>query len=327
MNVAVCAIVKNEARYLLEWVAYHVAIGIDSFILYDNGSTDGSIDLLTRLGRKLDITLIPWPSPSSVHSFEYSEVYDALDQIPDHAACDWEANIWLSPQIAAYNHALTNFGARHDWMLFVDADEFFVPVRDRSIKDVIARCAVGEEVGAIVVNEKYFGSSGRDRYEDRPVIERFTRCAPPRFDGHLHVKTLVRPSRTALMFIHGAKLRDGATVNDLGETIKVEQYAFSPVISMYYGQLNHYSVKSREEFRLKKAKGRAHVADDHIAKFADMDDAYFQRQDRNEDTDLSVQRFLAATLHNMTALRTHCGLECGSDHGQTETAPSPGSAA
>lgn len=308
MNVAVCAIVKDEGRFLLEWISYYVAIGVDSFILYDNGSTDGSIDLLMKLGTKLDITLISWPSPSSVHSFEYSEVYDALDQISDAAACDWEASIWFSPQIAAYNHALANFGPRHDWILFVDADEFLVPIRDRSIKDVIARCAGRDEVGAIAVNEKYFGSSGRERYEDRPVIERFTRCAPPRFDGHLHIKTLVRPSKTALMFIHGAKLRDGVTVNDLGETITVEAYAFSPAISMYYAQLNHYSVKSREEFALKKAKGRAHVADDHIAKFADMDDAYFRRQDRNEDTDLSIQRFLAATLHNMAVLRTECGL-------------------
>ena len=72
------------------------------------------------------------------------------------------------------------------------SDEFFVPIRDRSIKDFIARCAGRDDVGAIAVNEKYFGSSGQDRYEDHPVIERFTRCAMPRFDGHLHIKTLIR---------------------------------------------------------------------------------------------------------------------------------------
>ena len=184
----------------------------------------------------------------------------------------------------------------------MDADEFFVPIRDRSIKDFIARSAGQDEVGAIAVNEKYFGSSGLDHYEDRPVIERFTRCAKPHFAGHLHVKALVRPSKTAMMFIHGAKLRGGITVHDLGEAIEVEKHAFTRAISMYYGQINHYSVKSKEEFTLKKAKGRAHVADDHIAKFADMDDAYFKRQDRNEDTDVSIQRFLPAMLHNMKVL-------------------------
>lgn len=307
-NVAVCAIVKNEARYLLEWVAYYVAIGVDQFILYDNGSTDGTVELLRSIGKAVPVTVIAWPSPNSVHPLSYPEIYAALDQADHQIGCDWEKLIWMSPQIAAYNHALARFGNQHDWMLFVDADEFFVPIRDRSIKEFIARCASGDDVGGIAVNEKYFDSSGHERYDDRPVIERFSRCALPRFDGHLHIKTLVRPWMTALMFIHGAKLRNGVYVNDTGERIAVDNYAFSGSISMYYGQVNHYSVKSREEFTLKKAKGRAHVADDHADKFADMDDAYFERQDRNEDSDVSIQRFLAATAHNMTVLRAECGV-------------------
>ena len=73
MSVAVCAIVKNEARYLLEWLSYQVAIGVDSFILYDNGSADESIDLMMKLGNGLSITLISWPSPGSVHPAEFTE--------------------------------------------------------------------------------------------------------------------------------------------------------------------------------------------------------------------------------------------------------------
>lgn len=48
MKTAVCAIVRNEARYMVEWVAYYAAIGVDAFIIYDNGSTDDTVDAITR---------------------------------------------------------------------------------------------------------------------------------------------------------------------------------------------------------------------------------------------------------------------------------------
>jgi hypothetical protein len=35
------AIFKDEAPYLLEWIAFHKMIGVALFVLYDNGSTDG----------------------------------------------------------------------------------------------------------------------------------------------------------------------------------------------------------------------------------------------------------------------------------------------
>ncbi len=41
-DVVIVCIVKDEADYLEEWLAYHVALGVDHFVIYDNGSTDGS---------------------------------------------------------------------------------------------------------------------------------------------------------------------------------------------------------------------------------------------------------------------------------------------
>ena len=36
----ICAIVKDEGRYIREWLAYHNAIGFEHFYIYDNESTD-----------------------------------------------------------------------------------------------------------------------------------------------------------------------------------------------------------------------------------------------------------------------------------------------
>jgi len=47
-KVAICAIVKDERRYLAEWIAYHSVIGFDHFFLYDNGSSDTTLAILRR---------------------------------------------------------------------------------------------------------------------------------------------------------------------------------------------------------------------------------------------------------------------------------------
>ena len=43
------ACMKNEGPYIVEWVAYHRAIGIDNFVIYTNGCEDGTDEILQRL--------------------------------------------------------------------------------------------------------------------------------------------------------------------------------------------------------------------------------------------------------------------------------------
>nr|CAB3471512.1 unnamed protein product [Digitaria exilis] len=38
--VCACTMVRDVAKFLREWVVYHSAIGVDRFVLYDNGSQD-----------------------------------------------------------------------------------------------------------------------------------------------------------------------------------------------------------------------------------------------------------------------------------------------
>jgi len=37
---ALCAILKNEADYIEEWLAFHILQGVSRVILYDNNSSD-----------------------------------------------------------------------------------------------------------------------------------------------------------------------------------------------------------------------------------------------------------------------------------------------
>ena len=44
--LSVCAIYKNEARYLAEWLEFHLLAGVEHFFLYDNNSTDDHREVL-----------------------------------------------------------------------------------------------------------------------------------------------------------------------------------------------------------------------------------------------------------------------------------------
>ena len=39
-KVSICAIFKNEAKYLREWIEFHKIVGVEHFYLYNNFSTD-----------------------------------------------------------------------------------------------------------------------------------------------------------------------------------------------------------------------------------------------------------------------------------------------
>lgn len=99
--VSVCALIKNEAPYLQEWLEYHTALGIDNFILYDNSLVDKEIDAATAE------VLHPWKLANKVK------------------VVSW-------PHVAAQTEALVDCmnRNRHNtrWMTFIDVDEFIDPM-------------------------------------------------------------------------------------------------------------------------------------------------------------------------------------------------------
>ena len=66
-NITVCAIFRNEARDLFEWVLYHWLLGMDHFVLYDNDSTDAPERVLTPFMTLGIVTLKKWPGRKKQH--------------------------------------------------------------------------------------------------------------------------------------------------------------------------------------------------------------------------------------------------------------------
>ena len=62
-ELAVCAIFREEAPFLDEWIAFHVGVGATHFYLYNNFSTDNYKQVLEPWIARGTVTLIDWPRP------------------------------------------------------------------------------------------------------------------------------------------------------------------------------------------------------------------------------------------------------------------------
>jgi hypothetical protein len=220
-GLGVVVIVRDEAPYLTEWLAYHHALGVQHFFVYDNGSTDQLHEVVEPWLNHGLVTLLHWPLPGG--------------------------------QIDAYAHALRFFGPSVDWLAYFDVDEFVVPLVDDDIPSLLARWPDAADLRVPRVD---FGFSGHRTPPDGLVIEAYTAVAdvfgrdptkPPR------VKSIVQPRSISAVGIHTATVADVPGAAD-GESLPSETAGRA---CWEYVQLNHYYTRSLEEFEAKRVRGSA----------------------------------------------------------------------
>jgi hypothetical protein len=115
--------VKNEAKYVREWVEFHSLVGVDAFVIFDNDGTDSLADALR--GTIANVTIIRWPPlkwPAGNPHQGTCEGYEAGTNRVPWAYCDC--------QIAAYHECIKNERGRSRWIAGVDVDEFYMPRYD-----------------------------------------------------------------------------------------------------------------------------------------------------------------------------------------------------
>ncbi|GLK77571.1 hypothetical protein GCM10008171_28250 [Methylopila jiangsuensis] len=229
-KVAIVAIVRNETRYVLEWVAHHRRLGAAEILIYDNESTDGAEALLGGL--------------AEIGAIRAGVVRDA--DCVKHA-----------PTIEAYRRGVAE--SRAEWVLFCDLDEFLHLENGLSLDAFASR--FDPAVGVVALNRRGFGSSGQLAYVDAPVTERFRRGAPAGHDANRDVKSLVRRSLYSRPGVHLAYTRgqyahaDGSPfatdVRPDGRESKSRsaRIVHSPAALAYFG------ARSQAEFRERTERG------------------------------------------------------------------------
>ncbi len=220
-DVAVMAILKNEAPNMEEWLCHHLAIGVDHFFLYDNGSTD--------------------------------DLHDVLRPYADHGIVTTVYFPLRGLQRDANNHVVRFFGATTEWIAYVDIDEFLVPEHDESIASVLGRFPDAEQV---LVSRKEFCYGGHRSPPGGLVTEsyrEFSRDVPRVGTSAILAKPIIRPRGVVRVGIHNATTLRGRTVNTAGQPTSEEATVIEDP-SYANLQMNHYFTKSWEEFQAKRTR-------------------------------------------------------------------------
>lgn len=273
-SLTLCGIARNEGPYLLEWIAWYKLLGIQRIVIYDNASQDVSVSILPALHRAGEILLYPWPDRPGEQ-----------------------------PQIPAYRDAVARCPT--DWIAFLDLDEFLVLHAHRNVIDLLD--ALPDECSAVAFNQRFFGSSGLASWDDRLVIERFVRTAPPNHPFNAWVKTVARTARiTDVVNPHGCELSSGYYADPAGRPCVIEEYSRTREIALGVGQYNHYILKSREEYLRKRARGRGTVTADDPSKHAKYSGLFFADHDQNQVIEDSAARKASCVRREVDRLRALC---------------------
>lgn len=279
---------RNEGPFLLEWVAHHLAVGVNRFLIYSNGCDDGTDALLDRLHRAGIVTHAPFT--------------------PKGRSVQWPV-LRAARKTAEYASA--------DWVLGIDCDEFvnLRPPVD-TLPELIAKIP---EADAFALGWRLFGSAGHSAFDDTPVTERFTRAAPERLvfpAASRFFKTLYRndPKLFSRPGIHRPKRRGASKrlphwVDGSGKTLgekfarEDDQILLRPdECGRDLVQLNHYSLRSAEDFLVKRRRGLPNRRD------KDLDAVYWAERNFNTVEETSILRHGAATATQLASLRALPGV-------------------
>ena len=223
--ISIVAIFKDETD-IVDWINYHIKIGVERFYLYDNDSLD---DYETILKDYIQSGIVV-----------YRKICGNCMQKP------------------VYRDAIFRFKNETEWMAIIDLDEYIVPVQEDNIKDFLRPY---EKFSGVVVNWVMFDSNGIiKRPEGKSVIELFTRVPKDyQYYRNKTVKSIVKPGDVRyLNSVHVCIYKKEKYAVDENfnryRTYVRTQTQYNSVSKI---RINHYHCKSKEEYIEKINKGFA----------------------------------------------------------------------
>jgi Glycosyl transferase family 2 len=289
---------KNEAPFVLEWIAYHQVIGFTDIVICSNPSNDGLEELLAALadaGEIRHLRTVPGAGEGALRA----------------ASMTFTREVGYHPGT---------------WYMWLDGDEFLnVHAGDHTVDALIA--AMGDRLVA-PVNWRVFGTSGQPSFGGRFIASDFTGAAEPGFKSNLEQKAFFRFAPEVRGFgvfginrptFHrgsgmtadqvmmgngeGPVAEDRITTRwlngaDIGKTAwsRPEEFGWR------HAQINHYVLRTPEFYRLKRARGRGYTANPDTNGLQRYTDQFFADHDRNEAEDRSILTWEAAVTDRIAQL-------------------------
>ncbi|SHL73014.1 Glycosyl transferase family 2 [Paracoccus solventivorans] len=286
--------VRNEAPFLIEWIAYHKVIGFENIIVAANPSTDGTDELLAALAEAGEIVFVPHDPPEGVGpQRNAAKLANERQLIPDGA-----------------------------WASWLDADEFLnVKCGNGRLEALIDE--IGRRV-CILVPWRIFGDGGNKTFQGRHLTESFILASADDFPHNREVKSFFRKGNgivglsirginrplltgdsglrnDSVMTGSGAVLSNSEINNrwlsgrDFAKTRRIDESEHGYSIA----QINHYSIRTAEHYLLKRMRGRGYEGHSEGEANTRHTAETYHEYNRNECEDRSILRWEAQTGREM----------------------------
>jgi FkbM family methyltransferase len=222
-KLSVCAIMKDEAPYLIEWLEFHKIVGVEKFYLYNNNSSDNTLDIVQPYIQSGEVVLHDWPFSNK-------------------------------QQASAYEHCLASYKQESEWIAFIDLDEFLFPTEQESLTEVLEEF---DSLPAVGVNMLNFGSSGHEIRPEGLQIEHFTKRAIDDFEQNRYVKSIVRPEQIQRPSCPHFFIPINQEAFSVTENKEPLGCSISERLSVQKLRINHYFTRSKQETKQKIMRGDA----------------------------------------------------------------------
>ena len=231
-SVAIVAIARLENLYINEWIEYHVKLGFDRIYLYDNAcGNEDHIDKVLTVQNSKFVTVIP--------------AYDKKFY-----------------QMKAYEDAYSKYGQQHEYMLFIDIDEFFTLMQHNSISEYVeflnSRCPNFQD--ARINWELYDDNNAIERDLSVPVHKFFTQLVSTRegIKKNIMAKCLLKTGLNDIYFPSEHYALSNTcnliTCNSIGEAVQSDTAIVSTKRNVSVAKIRHYMTKTLSEYMNQKLR-------------------------------------------------------------------------
>ena len=156
LEIYVCAIMKNNYKYINEWVNHYISLGVSKVIIYDNNDIDDKNKII-------------------------------IDNMSNVIIIDWRGI--FNGQLIAYEDCYKRFSNCFDWIGFFDSDEYLILNKWNNLQDMLYEFHDNDLLAINWLNYDDMGVIHRD--ETIPVNKFFTRVAK-KWNEFFHYKQFIK---------------------------------------------------------------------------------------------------------------------------------------
>ena len=283
-KTAIVSCMRNEGLFILEWLAYHQALGFDHVVVVSNDCTDGSDVLLDTLATAGHLTHIRQSVPANTPPQDSGMAL----------VLDW-----------ARAHQVT-------WLLHIDSDEFLnITAGNGRLSNLMANV---QEADVVAIPWQLFGDAGLAEWTPgMAVLPAFTRAEPGPEPRVAKSKCLFRTASFATATDHnpreplvdnpvvvnpdGTQLKSASLYQDRSSRFRPHDLAATNSTA----RINHYAVKSRDLFMMKNDRGDGQGKTGETK--YQLGSNWHRSANKNDIEDRTILRHWPDTQARLTALR------------------------